>query len=138
MASYTLNFQWCGNVDRLPQLSGIYFVYRAKLNRDNNTADVKELIYIGQSENIYQRHHPHDRQADFDHQLQKADDILCYAYCEHQLGETLDLIENGLIFKRQPRLNNNYKDSFNHNDTQFVLMGSAHDIMKDFTVYNLQ
>lgn len=138
MASYTLNFQWCGNVDRLPQLSGIYFVYRAKLNRATNNATVKELIYIGQAEDIYRRHHPHDRQADFDHQLQKDEDIICYAYCEYPTGDTLSLIENGLIFERQPRLNTIYKDSYDHNDTRFVLTGSAYDIMKDFTVYNLQ
>ena len=95
MASYTLNFQWCGNVDRLPQLSGIYFVYRAKLNRATNNATVKELIYIGQAEDIYRRHHPHDRQADFDHQLQKDEDIICYAYCEYPTGDTLSLIEKG-------------------------------------------
>lgn len=138
MKTIELNFDgyWISK-EHLPKYHGIYFVYRAiptKYDGDKIAEiNVRELLYIGKADDqtIYERHQHHNRQADFDAALLEKE-ILCYLTAVNI--EELDIVENGLIFKRQPRLNIQLKATFKHPDTHFILKSdkSIADMFTDF------
>lgn len=124
--------------DNLPKgESGIYFVYRGVYNKQSDNVQLNELIYIGKGEDIYARHHPHDRQNDFDSTLQKGE-ILIYSYTLVDESE-LSRVECGLIYKRKPRLNSNCTCSFDYPATHFVLSGCCYDFNPtDFILHDYE
>ncbi len=129
---YDLNFEgYWRNKEVLPEYSGIYFVYRAVPHEDPNTKKVtvtlKELIYIGQAENILERHKSHEKQTEFEQELKPGEE-LCYSTTEVTKND-LNRVENGLIYKRKPRLNDKGTQSFDHPRTTFILNG----VFKDFS-----
>lgn len=118
----------------LPEHSGVYCVYRAVPKLDSNgkrTVSLKELIYIGKAEDetIRERHQNHERQKDFEEELREGE-VLRYATVE--VTTDIDRIENGLVFKHKPRLNNKLTDCFNHPDTRFVLKGKCSKLHSSF------
>lgn len=118
IATYNLNItDYCYDKDNLPKYNGIYFVYRAQKNQ------LVKLIYIGKADDqtIYQRHHPHEKQEQFDKQLQEGEK-LCYLTVEID-RRSLDCIENGLIYYYKPSLNDELKDHYKHQDAKFILGG---------------
>lgn len=136
MKTIELDFEeyWI-NKDVLPDYKGIYFVYRATPHEhaDGKTiVSLNELIYIGkaETETIKERHSKHEKQDDFEKQL-KAGEELRYSTAK-VAKEDIDRVENGLIFKRKPRLNNDLTASFKHEDTNFVLKGDVTDIATNF------
>lgn len=64
MKDYILNFEgyWrdC-NKGGLPTYKGVYLVYRCNYNVQNDTVNLIEIIYIGQAENIHDRHIRHEK-----------------------------------------------------------------------------
>ena len=124
----------------LPDYRGIYFVYRASnVHTDvngNGTATLEELIYIGKADDqtIFERHQNHEKQPLFDNALLKGEHLW---YATIKVDSDIDRVENGLIFKRQPRLNDNLKETFNHPDTHFILR-SPKPIMDMFTDFYLE
>lgn len=124
MNTITLNIDgyWIDK-EYLPKYHGIYFVYRAsnvmKDARGNVSATLEELLYIGKADDqtIYERHQAHEKQAEFDNALLEGE-VLWYATSE--VNDEIDRVENGLIFKRQPRLNDVLTESFKYPDTHFV------------------
>ena len=113
--SYSLNFNgyWREiNKDKVPCKSGIYLVYRCVYNDKSNTVGLKDIIYIGQAENIHNRIANHNRFSDFNTQLQRGEE-LCYSVAEVSKSD-LDVVENALIFAQKPVLNDQLKDSFNY------------------------
>ena len=137
MKTIELNFEgyWISK-EVLPEYSGVYCVYRAVPKLDSNgkrTVSLKELIYIGKAEDetIRERHQNHERQKDFEKELREGE-VLRYATAE--VTTDIDRIENGLVFKHQPRLNSDLRDHFNHPDTHFIIIGDADCLTKDFSV----
>lgn len=125
---YNLIFQgyWVrGEIEGFPAGSGIYLVYRCIYNKPTETSagsvSLKELIYIGQSENGRERILNHDKEQTF---LQACEngETLCYAFAPVEKSD-LDIVENALIFAQQPRLNEQGKDHFNYSAAVFVLEG---------------
>lgn len=113
--SYSLIFNgYWREIDKsaVPSKSGIYLVYRCVYNKQSNTVGLKEIIYIGQAENVKERLDNHDRLPDFNAQLQRGEE-LCYSVADVSKND-LDVVENALIFAQKPILNNQLKDSFNH------------------------
>ena len=125
MNTITLNIDgyWIDK-EYLPKYHGIYFVYRAsnvmKDARGNVSATLEELLYIGKADDqtIFERHQAHEKQAEFDNALLEGE-VLWYATAE--VNDEINRVENGLIFKRQPRLNGVLTESFKYPDTHFVL-----------------
>ncbi|MBR4706374.1 MAG: hypothetical protein IKP02_12485 [Paludibacteraceae bacterium] len=120
----------------LPKIKGIYFVYRATpyMKEGKTRVNIHELIYIGKAEDqtIWERHQKHERQGDFEAALLEGEEL---RYSTVELDKDFDRIENGLIFKRQPRLNDKLKDSFKYPDSHFILEGNEFDDMfTDFIV----
>lgn len=112
---YSLNFEgyWREiDKDSVPSQSGVYLVYRCIYNDKSNTVGLKDIIYIGKSENIHDRIANHDRLSDFNAQL-KSGEELCYSVAKVPISD-LDIVENALIFAQKPILNNDLKETFNH------------------------
>lgn len=113
--SYSLNFNgyWREiNKNGIPSKTGIYLVYRCVYDAKNNTVGLKDIIYIGQAENIHDRIANHERLEDFKSQLIKGEE-LCYSVAEVSASD-LDVVENALIFAQKPVLNEQLKDTFNY------------------------
>lgn len=122
------------NKNVLPKIKGIYFVYRATphVHEGKSSITIQELIYIGKAEDqtIWERHQNHEKQNEFESALLEGEEL---RYSTVELTSDFDRIENGLIFKRQPRINDKLKDSFKHPDTHFILKGNLFDdICSDF------
>ena len=109
--SYSLIFNgYWREIDKkgIPSKSGIYLVYRCVYNVKSNTVGLKDIIYIGQAENVRERIVNHDRLTDFMSQLQQGEE-LCYSVAEVSKSD-LDVVENALIFAQKPILNDKLKD----------------------------
>lgn len=126
MKKYTVTFMGYrrdSNARTLPTSSGIYMIYRCVYNQESNTVDLKELFYIGQAFDLNDEINHHVRREEFLAQAQEGEQI-CYAYARVDKSE-LDIIENALIFAQKPRLNTNFKDSYNHENAQFQIEGKC-------------
>lgn len=100
----------------LPDIPGIYFVFRCVFGPSAKAVEVKELLYIGKAEDqsIRERVSNHEKNNLFAAACKTGEDI-GYAYAEVD-PQNLDLIENALVFAEQPPLNNELKDRFNHGE----------------------
>lgn len=125
MKDYILNFDgyWreC-NKNGLPTYPGIYLVYRSRYNPQNDTVSLVEIIYIGKTDNIHDRHKKHEKYDLFVSQLREHEE-LCYSCAE--VVEDIELVENALIFVQKPVLNDQGKDSYNYSRAHFILNGSC-------------
>lgn len=136
MKVYNLKFQgyWLDEKrNGIPSVSGIYLVYRCKYNLKFDTVSLIEILYIGQAGNLHDRHIKHERRNDFLKQCEVGE-TLCYAVAEVDERD-LNVVENALILAQQPVLNDEYKDSFNYDESEFHLEGRC-NLMKhtDFTI----
>lgn len=109
------------NASGLPEYSGIYMAYRCVFSSETNKVTLKELVYIGQAENVKARISSHKCSEDL-HDGCLEGEVICYAYASVSLND-LDVVENALIFAQQPRLNQRLKDSFNYGASSFEIEG---------------
>ena len=124
MKEYSLNFNgyWReAKKEGIPEVSGVYLVYRCVYNVITKTVLLKELIYIGKSVNVNRRVLEHSNAGDFSNELNFGEE-LCYSVAE--VGKSdLSVVENALIYAQKPRLNENGKDSFSYPDSSFNIGG---------------
>lgn len=111
------------NASGLPEYSGIYMAYRCVYSAEKNEVSLKELIYIGQAENLQKRILSHKSAEDL-HNDCLENEVICYAYASVSLND-LDVVENALIFAQQPRLNQKLKDGFNYGASSFEIEGEC-------------
>lgn len=113
MKEIQLNFEgyWreC-NKGGLPSYSGIYLVYRCVYNDNVNRVTLIDIIYIGKSDNVHDRHINHEKLHLFEDQLQ-AGEQLCYS-CAKVDKQDLEWVENALIFAQKPILNDKGKEHY--------------------------
>ena len=80
-----------------PSASGIYFVYRGIHDKERKRAILNELIYIGETDNLFQRHNEHDRRQDFLNTLGEGE-VLFYCYaktnCTEKERKQMSIIES--------------------------------------------
>lgn len=113
MKEIQLNFEgyWReGNKGGLPSYSGIYLVYRCVYNDKTNRVTLIDIIYIGKSDNIHNRHIKHEKLHLFEGQLQ-AGEQLCYS-CAKVDKQDLDWVEKALIYAQKPILNDTGKEHY--------------------------
>lgn len=116
----------------LSNSSGLYFVYRGVRN-ENNTCTLKEILYIGQAEDICGRvNETRDDYKDWCSHLRKGE-ILYYSYCKVPIGE-LDEVEAACIFHIQPPCNTDCKQSYNHIPVRIISSGETALFEADFSV----
>lgn len=53
------------NKGGLPSYSGVYFVYTATYNKNNDTVTLNRLIYIGTADNVNSRIAGHEKDANW-------------------------------------------------------------------------
>lgn len=121
------------NQENIPEVSGIYLVYKCIYNSETKTVKLNELMYIGQAENIRTRIVNHEKIKAFLAEC-KTGETLCYSIAEVK-KEDLDIVENALIFAQQPNLNDVGKENYNHDAAEFRIEGKC-SLMKhlDFTI----
>jgi hypothetical protein len=110
------------NRTKLPTYSGIYFVYAAKENDKDEVYD-ERLLYIGEADNIYERHNgtkekpaKHNHYDDFV-RLRKSDEVLKYVTAKYEGSEDKRReIQNALIFRNNPPINEKATKSYDGED----------------------
>lgn len=128
MNTYVINFKgyWLdSNRNNIPAVSGIYMVYRGIYNSVNNKVKLNEILYIGQANNLQERHKNHDKRELFLKECNKSlNETLCYAIAEVSQKD-LDIVENALIYIQKPKLNDKNKESFNFFMSRFIFNGNC-------------
>ena len=119
------------NASRLPSHSGVYFVYKCIQNPDR-TLSIRQLLYIGESENVNMRIANHEKLGDWRHCL-KPKEELCFSTCPIDSSDR-ERIEAAYIFKHQPPCNTDSKCSFNYDCTTVNSTNMTHLLHQSFTI----
>lgn len=114
------------NRTKLPTYSGLYFVYAAKVNDKDEIYD-ERLLYIGEAENIYERHNgtkekpaKHNHYDDFVNE-RKSDEVLKYVTAKYEGSEeNRREIQNALIFRNNPPINDKSTKSYEGEDMMIM------------------
>lgn len=137
METIQLNFEgyWREkNKNGTPQFGGIYVVYRCQYNEVFDTVSLKEIIYIGKSDDIHDRITTHDKIEMFNSKLQNGEE-LCYSCAKVQKSE-LDAVENALIYAQKPVLNKQGVENYEYKPLHIVIDGAC-SLMKH-TNFNIR
>ncbi len=111
----------------LPTDSGVYMMYRCIPDPAARTVELVELFYIGKATDLKQEIMNHKRRAEFLAQAKLGEEI-CYSYAFVSRVQ-YDVVENGLVYMQKPRLNNNLRWNYNHQDAEFHFSGTC-DLLK--------
>lgn len=136
METYNLDFKGfyldCDK-NSLPKDAGIYCVYSCKYNKKTDRVCNLVLLYIGESENINERHkdNNHEHYEDFLSYLDD-DETLCYSYSLIRNEDDRKRCEAALIYKMQPPINSKCKDSFDYQTTKIVTSGNNSKLCNSF------
>ncbi len=129
MKNFTINVQGYyldESRKNFPLSSGIYFVYRGIHDKERKRAILNELIYIGETDNLFQRHNEHDRRQDFLNTLGEGE-VLFYCYAKTNCTEKeRKQIESALIYTILPSLNKKSTTSFDYPTTEVKVEGDRH------------
>lgn len=126
MKTFTLHFDGSildDNRMNIPTYSGIYLVYRGVLSADGSRLNCHDILYIGQSDNIRRRIITHNKRTEFFQELLPGE-VLFYSYAKCD-EESLNRIENALIFSMKPKLNDQGKESFLYPSTTVISDGQC-------------
>lgn len=121
------------DVDNMPDESGVYMIYRCLYNKNTDTVSLQELIYIGKATSLHQEVCYHKRRSEFLAQAREGES-LCYAYAKVSRVQ-YDVVENALIYMQKPRLNDNLKDNYNHQDAEFHFLDRCR--LLDYTNFKI-
>lgn len=132
---YNINFSgyWIeDNISGIPITSGIYLVYRCILAEEGVT--LKEILYIGQADNLYDCLNNHDNIELFRRECRK-DEKVCFSVAEVP-KDSIDIVENALIFAQKPRFNDNDTDKFQYETPVSLIIEGRCKLLKytNFTI----
>ena len=117
MKIITLNFDKIYTSDNLPNeelgYSGIYFV----INRGNN-----HLMYIGESNNVFQRLACHDQKDDWERESKNIIYLIAKVPARDR-----ERAESACIYHYKPPFNCEYTENFPHFYTKIVITGIIQD-----------
>lgn len=123
MKTYNIEFEgYFISKDNLPVYGGIYAVYTGRYDVNTDKVYLRELIYVGEAENIYKRHHQHEKQEAFESELCNGE-ILIYATCNHPTDRVR--IQDTIIYNVKPELNTIGVNEFNHPLTILQISGDS-------------
>lgn len=138
MAAQTFNTNVQGywrdlNKSDIPNHSGVYFVYEAWYNPQNDKIDLYRLIYIGESEDVGDRLQDHEKYNEWVRLLSSGRE-LCFSTCP--IADDYRVrVEAAYIFEHKPIVNTEYKNAFPFDQTTIVSSGNAALLASRFTVY---
>lgn len=138
MASKTFNLTFDGywrepNIGGLPAQSGIYCVYRCTHNVAENSVTLREVIYIGEAENILDRIAGHEGWPNWTKRL-RAGECLCFSAALISPAADRQQGEAAMIFKHKPVCNVEYVNNFPSDTTTIATQGRNALLEKFFTV----
>ena len=120
------------NKGGVPAQSGIYCVYVCTYNQSKDTVTLRELVYVGESENVRDRLANHERLPDWKKRL-RAGETLCYSVAAVS-GSDRNRAEAAVIFHHKPPCNTEYKYSFPFEITTIQTFGKNALLDSSFTV----
>ena len=135
--SYTLEFDgyWReANIAGLPASSGVYCVYACKYNAHSGSVSIRELLYIGESQNIRERVEGHERWDDWRSELQLGE-VLCFNAALISPKSDRERAEAAMIYKHKPPCNVEYVNHFPFDTTSIQTKGRNCLLSTKFTVY---
>lgn len=116
----------------LPKISGIYIVYKCYYDAFLDTVDVKEVLYIGESENICERHNgtpeqplKHEHYGDFVKMAGDSSNI-CYGIVpmEKYSDDERRWIQDAMIYSQKPEINVcEEKEHYSHPTVDITMKG---------------
>lgn len=133
MKTYYLKFDgsWADSIrEELPEYSGVYLVYRGIL--EGNGFTCREILYIGQAENIRARHINHEKRSEFLGE-RRLNEVIFYS-CAPVPKADLDRVENALVFEMQPKLNDKLTETFPYETTTVISEGQCALLHKRFVL----
>lgn len=121
------------NKSGVPVQSGVYCVYACTYNESSDTVTLRELMYIGESENVRTRLVNHEKLPKWKSRLD-AGETLCYSFAS--IG-TVDRVrvEAALINYHRPPCNTEYVNSFPYPTTSVTTSGRNYFLESEFTVH---
>lgn len=121
---FSLSFQgYYRKAEYLLPKAGVYCVYRGIYNPSDNTVSLIQLLYIGQSINVRDRHLNHENLEEWKRLLRAGEEL---EYSMAILPENeLERCEAALIYKNKPPCNHTGIDSFGFLPTMLDIKGCA-------------
>ena len=119
------------NKEAVPATSGIYCVYSCTFDVTTKKVQLKNLIYIGESENINAQIANHEKYEAWKKYLE-AGQQLCFTYGEVAL-ENRSRCAAAMIFKHKPPENTEFTDDFQFDKTTISLSGYTYRLTESFT-----
>ena len=111
---------------QFPQTEAIYFVYKGEYLTAEKTCLLKNILYIGETDNLYSTFNEHENRKNFIESL-KEDEMLFYTFANvHFPPEERKRIVEALVYELKPSLNLHGNDSFAYPPTRVVVEGNRH------------
>ena len=120
------------NKNGIPDASGIYCVYACTYNAITDKVSIRELIYVGESDNIWNRISNHERLADWKKRL-RSNETLCYSFAGVSENDRVRA-EAAVIFHHKPPCNTEYRHSFPFDTTTVTTSGRNAMLDSGYTV----
>lgn len=116
--------------DTLPAIAGIYVVYSCDYDSDANEVVFKDILYIGETKNIHERHNGtpdkpklHEHYNDFVKEAGGKNHV-CYRVIPYNgSGDDREWLQYALIHVQQPPINTVGKDHYNFPAAEVKLEG---------------
>lgn len=121
------------NKGGVPAESGIYCVYACTYNSAEGTVSLRELMYVGESENVKKRLTDHEKLPKWKNRL-RAGETLCYSFANIGNVERIRA-EAAIINYHKPPCNTEYINSFPYTTTTIFTSGRNCFLKNEFTVY---
>lgn len=124
--SYTLNMQgyWLdANRHVMPSITGVYCVYACTYHPEANTVTIRDLLYVGQADDVNLRLAFHNLRETWFSCLRPGE-TLCYG-CAQVDGRSLDVVEAIMVYCLKPCCNDNLKWRYTHSPQSVFVIGQV-------------
>lgn len=135
METFNINIQgyWREiNKAGIPAHSGVYFVYKTKFNPNTSTVTLKEVLYVGETDNVKTRIAEHELFNEWKNHLEPGYE-LSFSTGSVPLPVRAR-ITAAFIFDLKPITNSKYKNEFPFEGTTIIVTGMTSCLKTNFTV----
>lgn len=131
--AFTLEFKGYKMLDelaQLPQASGVYCVYSCSYDSWLQRYEVKQLLYIGEADNLHKELSRVALQALWQKHL-TMDQMLCFSFVEVAESDRF-MVESALVTEHRPPLNEAYQERFVTENMVIFNSGKSHLLNSSF------
>ena len=136
MKTISLNFRgyWLeSHKTSVPAASGVYCVYAGTYRAETDKVSLRELIYVGESNDVRERLSNHERLKDWKRHL-RTGETLCYSVAKVN-SDDRERAEAAVIYRNKPPCNTEYVYRFPFESTTIQTSGKNRFLEAVFTVY---